>query len=158
MTGDKKKIQYNNVSGRYHGASKMNHHQPHQMPIFIQRWWCVHGGTGRDELLLEHQMIHSNNDYSQLDQLKAALNEKHPKFAKRKHIVFHQDNASFHVSLMTRQKLLKLGWEVLIHPPYSLDTAPSNFHLFWSLQTSFKEKISIPWCKKAPGTILCSKR
>ena len=119
----------------------MNHHPPHQRPIFIQRrWWCVHDGTGRDELLLENQTIHSNNYYSQLDQQKAALNEKHPELAKRKHRIFHQDNTSLHVSLMTRQKLLKLGWEVLIYPPYSLATAPSNFHLFWSLQTSFKEK------------------
>ena len=37
---------------------------------------------------------------------------------------------------MIRQKLLQLGWEVLIYPPYSKDIAPSHFHLFWSLQNS----------------------
>ena len=41
---------------------------------------------------------------------------------------------------MTRQKLLELSWEVLIHPPYSSDIAPSGFHLFRSLQNSLNGK------------------
>ena len=28
----------------------------------------------------------------------------------------------------------ELGWEVLMHPPYSPDIAPSDYHLFKSLQ------------------------
>ena len=90
-------------------------------------------GVLYDELLLENQTINSNKYCSQLDQLKVSLDEKRPELLNRKHIIFHQDNARLHVSLMTRQKLLQLGWEVLIHPPYSPDIAPSNFHLFWSL-------------------------
>ena len=35
---------------------------------------------------------------------------------------------------MTRQKLRELGWKVLMHPPYSRDIAPSDYHLFRSLQ------------------------
>ncbi|KOC67012.1 Histone-lysine N-methyltransferase SETMAR [Habropoda laboriosa] len=38
-----------------------------------------------------------------------------------------------HTSLVTRQKLLELGWDVLLHPPYSPDLAPSDFHLFRSI-------------------------
>jgi len=34
---------------------------------------------------------------------------------------------------MTRQKLRELGWEVLMHPPYSPDI---DYHLFRSLQNS----------------------
>ena len=34
---------------------------------------------------------------------------------------------------MTRQKLRELGWEVLLHPPYSPDLAPSDYHLFLSM-------------------------
>jgi len=49
----------------------------------------------------------------------------------RKDVVFHHDNAT---SLATRQKLRELGWEVLMHPPYSPDLALSDYHLFRSLQ------------------------
>jgi len=37
---------------------------------------------------------------------------------------------------MIRQKLRELSWEVLMHPPYSPDIAPSYYHLFRSLQNS----------------------
>ena len=58
--------------------------------------------------------------------------------------MFHQVSTRPHV-LMTRQKLLHLDWEVLIHPPYSPDIALSDFPFFWSLQNSLNGKISIPW-------------
>ena len=54
---------------------------------------------------LNPKMINSNNYFSQLDQLKAAFCEKHQELVNRKAIIFHQDNARPHVSLMTRQKL-----------------------------------------------------
>ena len=44
------------------------------------------------------------------------------------------------VYLMTKQKLLQLGWEVLIHSQYWLNIVPSGFHLFWSLQNSLNGK------------------
>ena len=102
-------------------------------------WWDWKGVLYH-ELLPENQTINSNKYCSQLDQLKAALDEKRPELVNRKCIIFHQHNTRPHVSLMTRQKLLQLGWEVLIHPPYSPDIASSDFHLFWSLQNSFNGK------------------
>ena len=43
VTGDEKWILYNNVERRDCGVSEMSHHQPHQRPVFIQRWWyCVY--------------------------------------------------------------------------------------------------------------------
>ena len=74
----------------------------------------------------------------------------HPELVNRKCIIFHQDNTRPHASLMTKQKLLQLGWEVLIHPPYSPDIAPSDFHLFWSLQNSLNGKNvnSLEDCKR----------
>ena len=95
-------------------------------------------------------MINSNKYCSQLDQLKAALDKKRAELFSRKRIIFHQDNASPHVSLMTRQKLLQLGWEVLIHPLYSPDIALSDFHLFRSLQNSLNGKNfnSLEDCKR----------
>ena len=71
-------------------------------------------GSPLYELLLENQTMNSNNYFSQLDQLKAAFHEKHQELVYRKPIIFHQDNTRPHVSLMTRQKLLQLSWEVLL--------------------------------------------
>ena len=51
----------------------------------------------------------SSKFYSQLDQLKAALDKKHPELVNRKCIIFHQDNTKPYVSLMIRQKMLQLG-------------------------------------------------
>ena len=95
-------------------------------------------------------MINSNKYCSQLDQLKAALDKKHPELVNRKRITFHQDNARPHVSLMTRWKLSNLGWEVLIHLPYSPDIAPLDFHLLRSLQNSLNGKnfYSLENCKR----------
>ena len=102
------------------------------------------------ELLPENKIINSNKCCSQLDQLKVALDKKRPELVNRKCIIFHQDNARPHVSLMTRQNLLQLGWAVLIHLSYSSDIAPSDFHLFQSLQNSLNGKNfnSLEDCKR----------
>ena len=95
-------------------------------------------------------MMNSNKYSSQLGQLKILLEEKCLKLVNRKCVIFQQDNARPHVSLMTRQKLLQLGWEVLIPPPYSPDIAPSDYHLFRSLQNSLNGKnfSSLEDCKR----------
>ncbi|GFU00687.1 transposable element Tcb2 transposase [Trichonephila clavipes] len=41
---------------------------------------------------------------------------------------------------LLRQKLWELGWEVLMHPPYSLDRTPSDYHLFLALQNFLIDK------------------
>ena len=115
-------------NGRDHGASEMNYHKTIPKAGLHSKEGYVHivELEGNYELLPENQTINSNKYCSQLDQLKAALDEKRPELVNRERIIFHQDNARPHVSLMTRQKLLQLGWEVLIHQLYSPDIAPSD--------------------------------
>ena len=114
----------------------------------------LYGGTGSEssiyKLLLENQMMNSNKYCSQLDQIKAAHDEKSPELITRKCIIFHQDKARLYVSLMTRQKLSCLGWEALNHPPYSPGIAPLDFYLFWSLQKFLNGKNfnSLEDCKR----------
>ena len=152
--GDEKWILYNNVEWkRWWG--KWNEPPPttpkaglHLKKVMLCVWWDWKGVLYY-ELLLENQTINSKY-FSQLDQLKATLDKKSPELVNRKLIMFHQDNARLHVSLMMRQKLLQLGGEVLIHPPYSTDIAPSDFHVFWSLQNSLNGKNfnSLEDCKR----------
>ena len=155
VTGDEKWILHNNVKWKRQWG-KRNEQPPttpeaglHPKKVMLCIWWDWKGVLYY-ELLLENQTINSNKHCSQLDQLKAALDKKHPELANRKRIIFHQDTARPRVSLMTRQKLLQLGWEVLIHPPYSPDIAPLDFHLFQPLQNSLsgKKVSSLEDCKR----------
>ena len=138
MTGDEKWILCSNVE-RKRSWGKQNEPPPttpkaglHLKKVILHIRWD-RKGVLYYELLLENQTFNSNKYCSQLDQLKAALDKKHPKLVNRERIIFHQGNTRPHVSLMTRQKLLQLGWEVLIHVPYSPDIASSDFHLQTSL-------------------------
>jgi histone-lysine N-methyltransferase SETMAR len=53
---------------------------------------------------------------------------------KRKIIIFHQDNAPVHKSVLAMEKLGDLHYELLEHPPYSPDLAPSDFYCFPKLK------------------------
>ncbi|GFY15509.1 histone-lysine N-methyltransferase SETMAR [Trichonephila clavipes] len=69
-----------------------------------------------------------------------AIDQKWTELANIKVVVFHQDNARPHTSVVTRQNLWELCWEILKHPPYSTDLAPSDYHLFLALQNFLSDK------------------
>ena len=48
--------------------------------------------------------------------------------------IMHYDNARPHTAVQTVQTINNLGWELLPHPSYSPDLAPSDFHLFGPLK------------------------
>jgi histone-lysine N-methyltransferase SETMAR len=70
---------------------------------------------------------------SLLTRLNEKIREKRPSFQKKK-IFFYQDNAPAHKSVLAMGKLHNLHYELLEHPPYSPDLAPSNFSLFPKLK------------------------
>ena len=59
---------------------------------------------------------------------------------KKKKVLFHQDHAPCHKSLATMDKLNELTFELLPHPPYSPDMAPSEYYLFADLKKMLQEK------------------
>jgi histone-lysine N-methyltransferase SETMAR len=131
VTGDKNWIVYNNVE-RTRSRGRQDERplstpkaELHQMKVMLCIWWDWKGILHYD-LLLRNQTVNSDVYCSQLDRLKAAIDQKRPELVNRKGVVFHHDNARPHVSLATRQKLMQLGWDVLPHPPYSSDLAPSD--------------------------------
>uniref|UniRef100_A0A915DJH4 Transposase n=1 Tax=Ditylenchus dipsaci TaxID=166011 RepID=A0A915DJH4_9BILA len=73
----------------------------------------------------------------QLDRVQKALNEKREHCKKT---LFLHDNATPDKAKKTKNKLEKLGWTVVPHPPYSPDLATTNYKLFRSLQNALKEK------------------
>jgi len=102
-------------------------------------WWDWKGIVYY-KLLPPNQTIDSTKYCSQLAKLKRAVDQKRPELENKKGVVFHHDNVRPHVSMMTRQKLLRFGWDVLVHPPYSPDLAPSDYHLFRALQNNLNNK------------------
>lgn len=139
VTGDEKWVKYENVKRKRSWKKGDEKSQTVAKPgltankVLLCVWWDWKGIVYY-EVLPYGLTLNSNLYCKQLDNLKSAIEKKRPELINRKGVVFHHDNARPHTSLMTRQKLTELGFEVLMHPPYSPDLAPSDYHLFRSLQ------------------------
>ena len=72
-----------------------------------------------------------------LRKLKTALVKKR-KGKLHRQILFHHDNAPAHTAKSVKAVLQEFRSEVLSHPPYSPDLAPSDFFLFPKLKEYLK--------------------
>ena len=89
------------------------------------------------ELLKLGENINAERYRTQLIRFKRAIAEKRPEYATRHEaIIFHRDNARPHVAIPVKNYLENSGWEVLPCPPDIPDPAPSDYHLFWSMQNA----------------------
>jgi histone-lysine N-methyltransferase SETMAR len=89
-------------------------------------------------VLLAHFQKHDENvnpaAYCEvLLKLRDAIFRKHPGQLARGALL-HHDNARTYTAQTTEGRIQELQWELLEHPPYSLDLAPSDFHLFGPLK------------------------
>ncbi|GFU85973.1 mariner Mos1 transposase [Trichonephila clavipes] len=108
---------------------------------YVQFWFHrFRSGIIDYELLPHGQTLNSDIYCQQLDRLKLEIDQKWPEFANRRGVVFHQDNARPHISVVTHQTHWKLGWEVLMHLPNSSDLTPSDYYLFLALQNFLSDK------------------
>jgi len=72
--------------------------------------------------------------FTLLTRLDEKIRGKGPGLQKKKKNIFHQDSAPAHKSVSAMGKLRDLHYELLEHPPYSPDLAPSDFFLFQKLK------------------------
>lgn len=64
---------------------------------------------------------------------------------RRRQIILHQDNASSHVSIHTREFLRTQKVELMGHPPYSPDLAPNDFFSFPNIKKKMRgQRFSTP--------------
>ncbi|EGI69742.1 Mariner Mos1 transposase, partial [Acromyrmex echinatior] len=55
-------------------------------------------------------------------------------------VILQHDNVRSHVAKMVKTYLETLKWEVLPHPPYSPDIAPSDYYVFRSMSHSLADQ------------------
>ena len=65
---------------------------------------------------------------------------KHPAIVNRKGVIFQMDNARPHTAKKTQKFLNDSSIETLPHPPCSPDLAPSDYHLFRSMNNALVEE------------------
>ncbi|XP_055711489.1 histone-lysine N-methyltransferase SETMAR-like [Phlebotomus papatasi] len=145
VTGDEKWILYNNVQRKrtwkqaHEGSEPVAKGGLHPMKVLLCIWWDIRGVI-YFELLPAGETITADKYCQQLVELKKAIEEKRPILSNRKGVLFHHDNARSHVAKPTLAKLKEMNWEIMPHPPYSPDIAPSDYHLFRSLQNNLNGK------------------
>lgn len=145
ITSDEKWVMYDNSHKGNQWLSPGESAFPSPKPNFHQKkallsvWWDFKGPV-HWELLKSGQTINSEFYCGQLDTLKSVLAKKRPALINRKGVILLHDNAKPHTSKMTQLKIKELEFEVLQHPPYSPDIAPSDYYLFRSLEHFLRGK------------------
>lgn len=146
VTGDEKWLYYDNPVNKKQwldpGQAPLLCPKPeiHRKKVMLCVWWDSKGIIYYE--LLEPTKTVTADLYSQQLMRMSQHLERKRSFngkGKRKVILLH-DNARPHVAKTTQATIVKLGWEVLPHPAYSPDLAPSDYHLFRSMEHFFREK------------------
>lgn len=101
--------------------------------VMLCVWWNFEGPI-YFELVPDGRAINADLYSQQLERMQAAVARKYPGLVRRRRVLLQQDNAPAHTARSTQQKLQELeGIELVEHPAYSPDLAPSDYHLFRSM-------------------------
>jgi len=94
-------------------------------------WWNYHGVI---ELVPNGRAVNADLYSEQLERVHQAIQQHYPALVNRGRVLLQHDNARPHVSRKAKGKIEELGGiEVLPHPAYSPDLAPSDYYLFLSM-------------------------
>ncbi|UYV82257.1 SETMAR [Cordylochernes scorpioides] len=103
-------------------------------------WWDQ-TGVVYFKLLKPGETVNTSRYEQQMHSLREALNEKRPELReKHNKLILLHDNAPAHNATVVKNTIKDLGWELLPHPLYSPDLAPSDYHLFTSLGHALKSQ------------------
>lgn len=113
--------------------------QPSARKIMASVFWDAKGIVLVD--YLEHGATITGQYYAELmPKLRAAIKSKRRGMLARG-VLLHQDNAPAHKSHVAMAAIHAAGFEVVDHPPYSPDLAPSDFHLFPKLKQHLRGQV-----------------
>lgn len=139
VTGDEKWVYYRNPDMRKQWldpgqpANPVVKQKSFERKVMLCVWWNFEGVV-HFELVPEGLAINAELYSQQLERMYAALGERYPALVNRKRVLLQQDNARPHTAHITQEKIEELeGIELLPHPAYSPDLAPSDYHLFRSM-------------------------
>lgn len=144
VTSDEKWIYLNNPNNRNQWLDRGESAKPvvkldrFQEKAMLCVWWnyeqVIHY-----ELVPDGQTINSDLYCEQLDRMYESLLVKYPALVNRGQVLLQHDNAKPHTSRKTKEKITKMhGIQLMPHPAYSPDLAPSDYHMFRSMATFFK--------------------
>lgn len=145
VTGDEKWVLYDNpVRGKQWLSSGEVPIPTPQPSLSIKKvllcvWWDF-SGIIHYELLEPGQTVTAAVYCEQLEQMKTKLIKKRSVLVHNQRRILQHDNARPHAAKVTQEKIRELELEVLPHPSYSPDLAPSDYHLFRSLEHSLRGK------------------
>ena len=100
----------------------------HRKSLMLSTFWDSRGIIHND--YLERGKSMNGQYYSELVTIARSKRRK----SKLQDLYFLHDNAPVHKSAVASSSLVKAGFFVLEHPPYSSDLAPSDFYLFKHLK------------------------
>lgn len=141
VTGDEKWCLYVNPKHRKEWTAPGDTPKPrvkqdlHPKKIMICVWWDCEGVIYW-EILERNQTIDKERYLAQLHRVNEAIQQK--KTDRRGQVILLHDNARPHTANIVKEALNDLEWEVLPHPPYSPDLAPTDFYLFRSVSNQMR--------------------
>ena len=108
------------------------------------------------ELLKPGETLSTVRYRQQMVNLNHALIEMRPEWATRHgKVILQYDYAPSHTAKGVKDTISALGWELLPHPPYSLDLAASNYHLFSSMSHALTMKHNNNSAFQSKRTVNC---